>query len=170
MKESEARLASPCGKDFRAMAPAAGGRLCDTCAVVVRDLSSMREADARTLLATAGNGQLCVRYLYDANGEIAFADGRDVSQAAIVPAFRLSRRARAQAAALLSASLVLFEACGGGPGNDPVQNWQGTRDPATPETGSTVDAGTSDAMSTEAAAPTDDAGTTDAGSDAATSD
>jgi hypothetical protein len=126
MNEREVPLAFPCGRDFRSMTRAEGGRLCAECQTVVRDLSSMHEDEARALLDGSAGARLCVRYLYDTSGRIVFAGDEDVSRAQIVPAFQLTRKAKARIAqaALLVAPLVLFEACGGAPGDLPVQNWQ----------------------------------------------
>ncbi len=124
MKESEVRLASPCGMDFRTMTPVEGGRLCEECQIVVRDLSSMTEAEARALLAETGQARLCVRYLYDDAGRVVFAGGADRERAAVVPSYRLTAKARARLAkaALLVTPFVLFEACGGGAGAPSTQS------------------------------------------------
>jgi hypothetical protein len=126
MREHDIPLAFPCGRDFASMTRAEGGRLCAECQTIVRDLSSMRQEEARALLDGAEGARLCVRYLYDASGRVVFAGEEDVSRAKIVPAFRLTQRAKARIAraALLAAPLVLFEACGGAPGDPPAQNWQ----------------------------------------------
>jgi hypothetical protein len=147
MKQGEVSLAFPCGRDFASMSPAEGGRLCAECKTVVHDLSSLSERGARALLASGGASRLCVRYLYDDAGRVRFAGDPEVSQARIVPASRLSPRRRAQAAklALLAAPLVLFEACGGGPGlGSPQQNWNPSN--------STADDGGLDESSAEAGA------------------
>jgi hypothetical protein len=142
MKERDLPLAFPCGRDFRSMQRAEGGRLCTECQTVVRDLSSMCEAEARAVLEGGAASRLCVRYLYDASGRIVFADEKDLAQARIVPAFNLTRRAKARIAqaALLAAPLVLFEACGGAYPDPPKQNWQ----QADPSVGDAGDAGSGD--------------------------
>jgi hypothetical protein len=147
MKQGEVSLASPCGRDFASMSPAEGGRLCADCKTVVRDLSSMSESGAHTLLTSGSASRLCVRYLYDDAGRVRFAGDPEVSQARIIPAFRLTPRRRAQAAklALLAAPLVLFEACGGGPVlGAPQQNWE--------PSGTTADDGGLDESAAETAA------------------
>jgi hypothetical protein len=172
MNEREVPLAFPCGKDFGSMASAEGGRLCTECQTVVRDLSSMPEDEARALLEGAAAGRLCVRYLYDTAGRIVFAGSDEASRAQIVPAFRLTRKARARIAraALLAAPLVLFEACGGAVGDPPTQNWQQPM-PANPTVDDAGDGGgTDDGGGGEEAASPADGGPGDAGPDAATRD
>lgn len=108
------------------MTRAEGGRLCAECQTVVRDLSSMHEEEARALLASSAGARLCVRYLCDTSGRVVFAGDEETARARIVPAYKLTARAKARIAqaALLAAPLVLFEACGGAYGNPPAQNWQ----------------------------------------------
>ena len=86
----------------------------------------MSEVEARKVLAARAGGQLCVRYLYDARGRVVFAGDAGAATAPIIPAFNLTRRAKARIArtALLAVPLVLFEACGGAPDDTPVANWQ----------------------------------------------
>jgi hypothetical protein len=145
------------------MTRAEGGRLCSECQTVVRDLSSMREDEARALLDESAGARLCVRYLYDTSGRIVFAGEDDVSRAQIVPAYRLTQRAKARIAqaALLVAPLVLFEACGGGPGDPPVQNWQQLV-PATPAVDDGGDGATADDGGTGGEAASSEDGGTDA--------
>jgi hypothetical protein len=116
MTRDEAPISTPCGADWKTMAPRGTSRLCATCDKLVHNLSAMSERDARALLHTRPHEGLCIRYLHDADGAIWFGDqvpGR------IVPARHLVRRtiAMATAAALLVAP-VLTQACGGG-GPDP---------------------------------------------------
>ena len=105
---SEVRIQTPCSRDWQTMTPAAGGRLCSDCRKVVRDLSRMTEEQARALLKTAGGGELCVRYVYDAHGRIAF--GVDSS---LVPPSLLSRARRVAAVAALGALPFATQACMG---------------------------------------------------------
>jgi hypothetical protein len=118
MKRDEARIATPCGADWKAMRPRGNARLCESCNKVVHDLSARSEAEARALLRTQPSEGLCIRYLHDADGNVWFGEppGR------IVPTSRLARGASvAVAAAALLVAPALVEACGGaspdGPGN-----------------------------------------------------
>ena len=118
MRRNDLPLDSPCHADFAAMPtvdladPTQRGRLCAACDTVVHDLSSMTEASAKRLLART-EGRLCVRYLYDAHGEIVFGD-RWPEAAPVVPTANLTARTKSRlvGAALLAAPLLL-EACGG---------------------------------------------------------
>jgi hypothetical protein len=165
MNRKEVALASPCGRSFSAMTPVDGGRLCDQCQTVVQDLSALTEARARALLASADRSQLCVRYLFDPSGRVVFAGDADTARANIVPSHRLSRgaRARVRQAALLAAPLVLFEACGGGPGDPLQQNWA----PAIGSDGGSEDAADGSADGDAPLAPVDEGGVTghDVGTD-----
>src|SRR4051812_35117548 len=101
-------LAMPCQLDWRAMTPADGGRFCGDCKKVVRDLSAMRESDARALLHGAKEGELCVRYVYDRHGRIFFAGDH---AAPLIPASLLQRAKRvARSAAAIAVPLAL-QAC-----------------------------------------------------------
>lgn len=91
-----------------------GERLCSACDKTVHDLSAMSADDARALLS---GGPACVRYLYDANGNVL--RGPVAQDARIVPASALlSRAAKSKwlAAAMMAASAIVFEACGGNNG------------------------------------------------------
>ncbi len=94
MDVQEIAIANPCGKSWREMTPAAGGRFCGDCRKVVRDLSSLNEAEARALLHDRG-GDLCVRYVYDARGHVVFRQ-----QARLLTPSMLHRAKRAPAIAL----------------------------------------------------------------------
>jgi len=117
MKRAEVPVSFPCGADFSAMPDVEGGRLCATCKTVVRDLSSMRESEARSVLDAQATSRLCIRYLYDGAGSVVFAE-RDVAGAKIIPDHALTRRAKTRLlqTAMLAAPLVLFQACGGANG------------------------------------------------------
>lgn len=108
MEKTDVAIALPCTVDWRKMTPAEGGRFCGDCKKVVRDLSTMRERDARTLLRSAGNGELCVRYLYDRHGKIFF--GGDRSEA-LVPASLLQRAKRVALSAAAVAVPLSLAAC-----------------------------------------------------------
>jgi len=110
-------LAFPCGADFASMNPAgARARLCEACDTVVHDLSSLTEKEAEALLG-ATSQRLCVRYLYDATGEVWFRDQLEaVSARQTIPARALVRSKRAARAVLSACAIalpVLTEACGG---------------------------------------------------------
>ena len=83
------------------------GRYCDACKKTVHDLSAMTKKEARALLAAPQTEGLCVRYLYDRHGEIAFRD--------TVPAGSLVRAKRALAAAAVLAVPLSLAACMGAP-------------------------------------------------------
>lgn len=110
MEKTELPIAAPCTADWRKMTPADGGRFCGDCKKVVRDLSSMRERDAKTLLRSAGNGELCVRYLYDKHGKIFFAGDR-ADQPPLMPASFLQRAKRVAFAAAAIAVPLSLQAC-----------------------------------------------------------
>jgi hypothetical protein len=103
MKKGDVPIGSPCEAEWSAMAPAAGGRFCGDCKKVVRHLSEMTEADAKALLRRGKSEELCVRYLYDREGSVVFADRRP---AQLVPASLLHRAKRAAAVAALPAALA----------------------------------------------------------------
>ena len=158
-----------CPKTFAKMSEVAGGRYCGDCDKIVRDISAMKEADARELLSAPRNERLCIRYLADKSGSIQFADS--APDAPLMPATLLSRAKRA---ALMVAGVALpmaAAACSA----DPLHNEEVMGDVAympPPDAGS--DAGNdaaSDAARADAQpeASTDDA-SPDAGSDPDASD
>lgn len=90
------------------MDPRGSARLCGQCDKLVHDLSGMGERAARELLGST-SGSLCVRYLYDATGQIWFEGKQD-----LVPPAALHRKRRGlAAAAVMAAAPLLFQACGG---------------------------------------------------------
>jgi hypothetical protein len=95
------------------MDPRGSARLCGQCDKLVHDLSGMGERAARELLGSTSSS-LCVRYLYDATGQIWFED----KQALVPPAALTRKRTALAAAAVMAAAPVLFQACGGA-GLDP---------------------------------------------------
>jgi hypothetical protein len=107
MKNQDLSIPSPCTADWRKMTPADGGRFCGDCKKVVRDLSTMRERDARTLLKSADNGELCVRYLYDKHGKVFFAGDAPP----LVPASFLQRAKRVALSAAAVAVPLSLAAC-----------------------------------------------------------
>jgi hypothetical protein len=93
MRATEIPIASPCGADWSTMKPSDKTRFCDACKKHVHDLSAMTSTDARALLASPPTEGLCVRFLYDAHGDIVFRD-------APLPVGMLSRAKRLAAAAV----------------------------------------------------------------------
>lgn len=108
MTNDDVRIAEPCKVDWKKMTPAEGGRFCADCKKVVKNLSSMTEREARRLLRSENDGQLCVRYIYDAQGKIFF--GADAPRPDVAPSALLSRVRRAAAGAALAMGI---QACGG---------------------------------------------------------
>jgi hypothetical protein len=106
MRAKALKIAEPCQADWTKMTPADGGRFCGDCKKVVKNISSLTEKDARKLLRTAGEGQLCIRYMHDKLGNVVF--GRDQPRPDFVPASMLSRAKRAIAFAGLA---VASQAC-----------------------------------------------------------
>jgi hypothetical protein len=82
------------------MTPTSGGRFCGDCKKVVRHLSEMTEVDAKALLRGGSGEELCVRYLYDRQGSIVFADRK------LLPASLLQRAKRAAAVAALPVTMA----------------------------------------------------------------
>ena len=103
-------------------------RFCADCKKHVHDLSSMDEVEARALLASSETEGLCVRFLYDENGKVLFADdARLVAPRALVRAKRL-----ATAAAALALPLSLTACMGARRPPEPPPAMMGTPT-ATPE-------------------------------------
>ncbi len=74
MKQSDITIATPCGQDWQSMSPREKSRFCGECKKVVHDLTSMKEKEAKKLLATPATEGLCVRYMYDEQGNVWFQD------------------------------------------------------------------------------------------------
>jgi hypothetical protein len=106
MNRNDIPIASPCGEDWTTMRGTNTRRFCDSCKKHVHDLSAMTEAEAAELMATRATEGLCVRYLYDADGRIAFAPK-------VVPVSMLSRAKRHAVAALAVAAPLSLTACMG---------------------------------------------------------
>jgi hypothetical protein len=106
MNSKALKIAEACHADWTKMTPADGGRFCGDCKKVVKNISSMTEKDARKLLRSAGEGQLCIRYLHDKFGNVVF--GADQPRPDFVPVSMLSRAKRAIAFAGLA---VASQAC-----------------------------------------------------------
>jgi hypothetical protein len=108
MRATEIPIASPCGADWRTMKPSDRTRFCDACKKHVHDLSAMSAPEARALLASPPTEGLCVRYLYDAHGDIVF-------RSAPVPPTMLVRARRAAVSAAAVAFPMALAACMGAP-------------------------------------------------------
>jgi hypothetical protein len=107
MNTNDIPIASPCGQDWRTMKAGDRGRYCDACKKTVHDLSAMTRSEARALLESPPTEGLCVRYIHDVHGAIAFRD--------TVPATRLVRARRALAAVAAMALPMSLAACMGAP-------------------------------------------------------
>lgn len=105
MKASELGIKTPCTLDWTKMTPAEGGRFCGDCKKVVRDLSSMTEAEARALVAKERYEGLCVQMLVDRDGNVFFAKDR------LLPASLLGKAKRAAMAAAAIALPLASNAC-----------------------------------------------------------
>jgi hypothetical protein len=97
MHATDLSIASPCGADWRAMKPSDKKRFCDTCRKHVHDLSAMPEDEARAVLASPPLEGLCVRFLYDAHGDVVFRPREIVAPSLLVRAKRLATYAVAAA-------------------------------------------------------------------------
>lgn len=97
MKTTQLHIPEPCSADWAAMTGDEKRKFCDACAKHVHDLSAMtlREAEA-VLEADRESGHLCVRYAYDAKGDVRFRTRRVQASA---PAWQLSGAVRLTAAA-----------------------------------------------------------------------
>lgn len=109
MKTNALKIAEPCRVDWTKMTPADGGRFCGDCKKVVKNLSSMTEREAKKVLRSANDGQLCVRFLHDRHGNVFF--GADAPRPDFVPASMLSRAKRALAVAGLAGLAAASQAC-----------------------------------------------------------
>lgn len=102
MKATELGIKTPCALDWTKMTPAEGGRFCGDCKKVVRDLSKMTEAEARTLVAKERYDGLCVQALVDRDGNVFFGGDRLVSASLLSKAKRAAMAAAAIALPLAS--------------------------------------------------------------------
>lgn len=88
------------------MTPAGKKKFCVECKKHVHDLSRMTEEEARALLATPALEGLCIRYVYDAEGKVAFE--------APLPASSLLRKAKRFVAGAAALALPMsLNACMG---------------------------------------------------------
>jgi hypothetical protein len=112
MRATDIQIETPCGQDWQSMKPGDRKRFCGDCKKFVHDLSSMTRAEAREVLHSKPAEGLCVRYLYDAHGDVVFRD--------TIPATFLSRAKRIAAVAAAAALPMSLAACSGGLG-EPAQ-------------------------------------------------
>lgn len=108
MRRSDLEIPLPCTADWDTMTRHGKKRFCADCKKFVHDLSAMRETEVEALLASSKD--LCVRYVYDAVGDLVFDIDRP-----LVPATTLNRAKRAAAAALMVALPMQLTACMGAP-------------------------------------------------------
>ena len=94
MRRDELPIPLPCSADWDTMTPAGKKRFCAECKKHVHDLSRMTEAEARAILDTRAD--LCIRYVYDAGGNVVF-DRETVPANALVRARRFVTAAAALA-------------------------------------------------------------------------
>jgi len=102
MKASAIGIQAPCTLDWSKMTPAEGGRFCGDCKKVVRDISKMKEADARALVAKERYEGLCVRMLVDRDGNVFFGGDKLISASLLSKAKRAAMAAAAIALPLAS--------------------------------------------------------------------
>lgn len=106
LTRDELPIQNPCNLDFSAMTRAeANRRFCGACKKHVHDLTAMTEAEARALLNAPVTEGLCVRYLADDRGRIAFKPD--------VAASRLRNKSSLALAALAAVAPLALTACMG---------------------------------------------------------
>lgn len=128
MKRTDLDIASPCTQDWNTMTTEGKKRFCDACKKHVHDLSQMSEPEARAVVDAPPAEGLCVRYLYDAFGNVLF----DMVDTRIVPASRLVRAKQTLAKGAAMAGLALsVTACMGARQQPPPQVLMGA--PPMPE-------------------------------------
>ena len=111
MLKDDLRITEPCHADWNAMKRGEKSRFCGDCKKAVHDLSKLTRGEAKALLATPPTEGLCVRYLHDDLGHVAFVDTfRDRP----VPVTSLLRKvAKSAATAALLAFPLSLTACMG---------------------------------------------------------
>lgn len=174
MNKSSLPIANPCPMDWASMTPADRGRFCGECKKVVHELVRMTEKEAKALLHSAKNGELCVRYMFDAQGNIFFAD----TPRLVAPSLLNRARRAAAVAAAIAVPMTLGcsstangiggasssgEVMGGAPAYDDRQDKQIT-EPSDPDTSdASADSSSKSDGGADANDPQDDPG--DASSD-----
>ncbi len=108
MRNRDIRLRKYCDANFREMDPdTETGRICERCETEVKDLSAMNADEARAVLER-GEGHVCVRFLYDEDGDVVFKD----RPPKIIPPTWLVRSSRAMIIAATALSPAMLESCG----------------------------------------------------------
>ena len=115
MKRADLRIDSPCSADWSTMTRDGQKRFCDACKKHVHDLSSMSLAEARAVLDAPRTRDLCVRYLYDDEGNILFRPSYD-----LVPPSMLARVRRFVTAAGVVVAPLTLNACMGAAEAPPI--------------------------------------------------
>jgi hypothetical protein len=160
MKKSDIAIATPCGQDWQSMSPRERSRFCGECKKLVHDLSSLKEKEAKKLLSTRSTEGLCVRYMYDEQGNVWFQDSMFMRTEGLLK--------KVAAAAALAAAPFLTACMGTAVGTDFSSNDHAQVDPAVsdPSPEPLADAGArTDAAPNTDAAPSVAA---DGGADSAT--
>lgn len=97
MKTTQLHIPEPCSADWAEMTGDEKRKFCDACAKHVHDLSAMTLREAEEVLQSdRESGHLCVRYAYDAQGDVKFQTRRVLASA---PASQLRGAVRLTAAA-----------------------------------------------------------------------
>lgn len=106
LTRDELPIQNPCNLDFSAMTRAeANRRFCGACKKHVHDLTAMTEGEARALLDAPATEGLCIRYLADDRGRIAFKPD--------VAASRLRNKSGLTLVALAAVAPLALTACMG---------------------------------------------------------
>jgi hypothetical protein len=135
MRREDLPLSFACDADWDTMTPAGKKKFCAECKKHVHDLSRMTEEEARALLATPALEGLCIRYVYDAEGKVAFE--------APLPASSLLRKAKRFVAGAAALALPMsLNACMGAYAGPPAKAPASAVAPAT-ATAPTIPAATS---------------------------
>jgi hypothetical protein len=105
MKRTDLPISSPCAAQWDTMTVRGRALFCDECQTLVHDLSRLQRHEAADFLQAHVGEQMCVKYSYDALGNVLFAAP---SQPTVIPAsmLRPSVRALAAATALLGAKFA----------------------------------------------------------------
>ncbi len=105
MKRTDLPISSPCAAQWDTMTVRGRALFCDECQTLVHDLSRLQRHEAADFLRRHVGEQMCVKYSYDALGNVVFAAPM---QPTVIPAsmLRPSVRALAAATALLGAKFV----------------------------------------------------------------
>ena len=115
MHKTDLPIAAPCHAEWNAMKRGDKSRFCGECKKTVHDLTKLTRHEAKALLASlewsGGDEGLCVRYLHDELGHVAFVDTfRDRS---VPPSALLRKVAKVAVATALLAVPMSLTACMG---------------------------------------------------------